>query len=283
MPIQEKPGTAKQGTSTTFLPTSISGCALWLDGQDPAGTGTAPSTGATISTWVDKAAGKNAAATGSPTYVAGGGINFNGTAYFLNQAFSQNLSQRSIFIVMQETVRNNVYGVFPLIPTPNTGADYQTTTGLSVETSNGLRFYANGGSYQSDIGNATLLVKAIYNDNMNGTTGSGYVNGTNVTNATAGYTAGTCSGYGVAARWIGGILSGYSLNGVIYEILFFNTPLSVANRRSIEGYLAQKWGLLASLPAGHPGPPSTISTVPTPYPITSIAARPQPKFIIGEL
>jgi len=285
MPIQEKPGTAKQGSSTTFLPTSVGNCVLWLDGKDPAGTGTPPSTGATVSTWTDKAAGKNAAATGSPTYVAGGGINFNGAAYFLNQTFSQNLSQRSIFIIMQETVHNGVYGVFPLIPTPSSGIDYQTTTGLSVETSNGLRFYGNGGSYQSDLGNASLLVKAIYNDNMNGTAGSGYLNGTNATNATAGYTAGTCSGYGVAARWSGNISTSYSLNGVIYEILFFNTPLSVVNRRTIEGYLAQKWGLTASLPVGHPGLTNnylTTSTAPISYPIVSIAARPQPKFIIGE-
>ena len=285
MPIQERAGTAKQGSSTTFLPTSVAGCALWLDGKDPAGTGTPPSTGATVSTWVDKASGKNGAATGSPTYVAGGGINFNGAAYFLNQAFSQNLSQRSIFIIMQETTRSTVYGVFPLIPTPSSGIDYQTTTGLSIETSNGLRFYANGGSYQSDIGNASLLVKAIYNDNMNGTTGSGYLNGTNVTNMTAGYTAGTCSGYGIAGRWLGSMSTSYSLNGVIYEILFFNTPLSIGNRQTIEGYLAQKWGLTASLPANHPGLTNnylTTTTVVIPYPITSIVARAQPKFIIGE-
>ena len=285
MPIQEKAGTAKQGSSTTFLPTSVGGCALWLDGKDPAGTGTPPSTGATVSTWVDKASGKNAAATGSPTYMAGGGINFNGAAYFLNQTFSQDLSQRSIFIIMQETVHNGVYGVFPLIPTPNTGADYQTTTGLSVETSNGLRFYGNNGSYFSDIGNATLLVKAIYNDNMNGTTGSGYLNGTNLTSMTAGYTAGTCSGYGIAGRWIGSMSTSYSLNGVIYEILFFNTPLGITDRQTIEGYLAQKWGLTASLPPNHPGLTNnylTRSAAATIVPVFSIAPRPNPKFVITE-
>lgn len=285
MPIQEVPATVKTGSSTTFLPTSITGCVLWLDGKDPAGTGIAPSTGATVSTWTDKASGKNGAATGSPTYLAGGGINFNGAAYFLNQAFAQNLSQRSIFIVMQETVRNNVYGVFPLIPNPTSGADYQTTTGLSVETSNGLRFYGNGGSYQSDIGNTSLLVKAIYNDNMNGTAGSGYLNGTNVTNATAGYTAVTCSGYGVAARWIGSISTSYALNGVIYEILFFNTPLGLTDRQTIEGYLAQRWGLITGLPAGHPGITNNYLTITTSSPqfsITSVA-RPSPVFTVKEI
>ena len=68
-------------------------CQLWLDGADPAGTGTPPSNGATVSTWVDKSTAKNAAATGSPTYVSGGGINFNGSSYFSNLSFAQNLSQ----------------------------------------------------------------------------------------------------------------------------------------------------------------------------------------------
>jgi hypothetical protein len=156
----------------TFSPIGIDGCKLWLDGKDPAGTGTPPSNGATVSSWIDKASAKNAAATGSPTYVAGGGINFNGSAYFLNQTFTQNLSQRSIFIVMQETVHNAVFGVFPLIPTPSSGNDYDSISGLTIETQNGLRFYSGFG-YQSDIGNASLLVKAVYNDNMNVRVGSG--------------------------------------------------------------------------------------------------------------
>lgn len=239
---------------TTFAPTNVSGCVLWLDGKDPAGTGTPPSNGATVSTWTDKSASaKNATSGGTPTYVSGGGINFNGSSFFYNLSFAQNLSQRSIFIIMQETVRNNTYGVFPLIPDPSTGSDWQTTNGLSIETSNGLRFYANGGAYQSDIGNSTLLVKAIYNDNMNNRSGSGYVNGTNATNATAGLTAGTCSGYGVGARWLGSTSMSYNLNGIIYEILYFNRPLGTTDRQTIEGYLAQKWSLTGSLPAGHPG------------------------------
>ena len=239
--------------STAFSPTSIAGCQLWLDGADPAANGVIPANGATVSTWNDKSGnGKNGAATGTPTYLTGGGINFNGSSYFLNQAFSQNLSQRSIIIVMQETTHTDFYGVLPFIPDPNSGNDSTTTNGLSIETKNGLRFYANSGGYTSDIGNTTLLVKAIYNDNMNVTTGSGYLNGTNATNVTANYTAGTCSGYGIGGRWLSGSMSGsYRLNGVIYEIIMFNTALSTNNRQTIESYLAQKWGLTGALPSGH--------------------------------
>lgn len=238
---------------TLFSPRSITSCALWLDGLDPAGTGIAPSVGSTVSTWTDKStSAKNATAGGTPTYVSGGGINFNGTSYFTNTSFVQNLSQRSIFIVMQETTRTAVGGVFPLIPTPSSGNDYDST-GLSIETQNGLRFY-NGSGYQSDIGNTSLLVKAVYNDNMNVRAGTGFVNGNSATTVTASYTAGTCSGYGVGARWLGGAISlTYPLNGVIFEIMFFNSPLGLSDRQNVEGYLAQKWGLTASLPAGHPG------------------------------
>jgi hypothetical protein len=250
--------------SASFSPTSVGSLALWLDGKDPAGTGTAPSSGATVSTWVDKStSAKNATSSGTPTYLSGGGINFNGSSFYSNMSFAQNLSQRSIFIVMQETVRNPVFGVFPLIPNPTSGSDYTSTTGLTIETSNGLRFY-NSAGYQSDIGNASLLVKAVYNDNMNGTAGSGYLNGNSATTATASYTAGICSGYGVAARWLGSISATYALNGVIFEIMYFNSPLGTTDRKNVEGYLAQKWGLTASLPAGHPGLTQTLySTTPS--------------------
>lgn len=237
---------------STFVPTQISGCVLWLDGKDPAGTGAQPISGATVSTWVDKStSGKNGTATGTPTY-SSPGINFTGTSYFLNQTFAQNLSQRSIFIIMQETTRASVAGVFPLIPNPSSGADYLTTTGLSIETSNGLRFYGNSGSYQSDFGNSVLLVKAIYNDNMNGTAGSSYLNGTIVNTNTAGYTAGTCSGYGVGARWGGSVSMTNRLNGIIFEIIYFSRPLLTSERQQVEGYLAWKWGLKTSLSADHP-------------------------------
>ena len=240
-----------------FSPLNVSGCVLWLDGMDPAGTRVIPSTGATVSTWIDKStSAKNATAGGTPTYVSGGGINFNGSSYFTNLSFAQNLSQRSIFIVMQETTRTAVGGVFPLIPTPSSGNDYDST-GLSIETQNGLRFY-NGSGYQSDIGNTSLLVKAVYNDNMDVRAGTGFVNGNSATTVTASYTAGTCSGYGIGARWLGGINLTYSLRGVIFEIMFFNRPLVLAERRQIEGYLAQKWSLTVSLPAGHPGLVSTL-------------------------
>jgi hypothetical protein len=50
-------------------------------------------------------------------------------------------------------------------------------------------------------------------------------------------------------------------DGEINEILVYNTPLSVTNRERVEGYLAWKWNLQASLSETHPFrfyPPGTI-------------------------
>ena len=260
--------------TTTFSPTSITGCALWLDGLDPLGTGTPPSSEATVSTWSDKSGnGKNAAATGTPTYVSGGGINFNGSSYFLNQTFSMNLSQRSIFIVMQETYRIQYAGIFSFIPTLPERYDQSQTTGLSYSTTdNSFQAYGNN-SYSVYIGNANTLPKAIYNEIMNITAGSGYLNGTNATNATANYTAGTCSGYTIGGRWQdGSVFGSLKLNGVIHEVIVFNTPLTTNNRQTIESYLAQKWSLTASLVAGHPGITTSVYQVTLPLPKQKIRA-----------
>ena len=256
-----------------FVPTLISGNQLWLDGSDPAGSGTAPANGATVSTWIDKATGKNAVATGTPTYFTGGGVNFNGSSYFLNQNFIMNLSQRSVFIVMQETNQIQYAGIFILIPTLPERFDQSQTTGLSYATTdNSFQVYGNN-SYGLYIGNANPLPKAIYNESMNITAGSGYLNGTNTTNVTATYTAGTCSGYGLACRWQdGSVFGSLRLNGVIYEILIYNTPLSTTQRRRVEGYLAQKWGLQSSLPANHPFKTIAPTGIPRSITIQSLSA-----------
>jgi hypothetical protein len=42
------------------------------------------------------------------------------------------------------------------------------------------------------------------------------------------------------------------VEGTISEILLYTSPLTITQRRSIEGYLAAKWGLTSSVPTTHP-------------------------------
>ena len=46
---------------------------------------------------------------------------------------------------------------------------------------------------------------------------------------------------------------GYSINAYVCEIIHYNTILASRDQQQIEGYLAQKWGLEANLPADSPG------------------------------
>jgi hypothetical protein len=49
-----------------------------------------------------------------------------------------------------------------------------------------------------------------------------------------------------------GFFGSYYFGGMIGEIVIVNEFLSDANRQKIEGYLAWKWGLVASLDVSHP-------------------------------
>ncbi len=46
--------------------------------------------------------------------------------------------------------------------------------------------------------------------------------------------------------------SGASWTGDMYEIMYFNSDIPLSQIQLMEGYLAWKWGLVASLPANHP-------------------------------
>ena len=245
-------------TNTTLItmnPTQIAGCSLWLDAAD---SSTMSFSGAIVTQWRDKSGNLNHAtgpANGITLDSANNRLVFppTGTPYLSNTTMAYPLSTRTIFIVAEETSTALYSGVLSFIPVPNTGLDHQTTNGMSIETTNGMRFYQNIAGYQSDLNSTTPtnpFPKAIYCDRLETRAGSGFVNGLNKTNVTATFTPGTSIGFVVGGRWTLGS-SGY-FKGYMYEILAFSSALSINQRQQIEGYLAWKWGLQASLPTTHP-------------------------------
>jgi hypothetical protein len=66
----------------------------------------------------------------------------------------------------------------------------------------------------------------------------------------------TYKDYPINQIFIGGFTSNVwgnrNFNGIIYEVLIYNSALATAQRQAVEGYLAWKWGFQASLVAGHP-------------------------------
>ena len=243
-------------TTSIFTPTQVSGCAFWFDGADQSSMSFSSSSN--LSQWRDKSGNAyNATASGSPGLIGfgtvnPGGVYFNGSsAYLSNFACPINLSQRAVFIVMQEVTHAGARGVLSFPPNPTTGVDYNTITGMSIETSNGLRFYANGGAYVSDMGNTSLLVKSTYFDSMTGTQGGSFLNGTNTSNNVPNFTQGTCTGFILGARWGGSGSPGIDSYGniIINEIIVYSNAITTTQRQAVEAYLSVKWGtgaLLAS-------------------------------------
>ena len=106
------------------------------------------------------------------------------------------------------------------------------------------------GSTNLTTANTWQLLEAINPDPSQSSTMSVYTNGTLIASGTSqsGTTAVTSPLY---INGQGGT-STNSYASYLAEVVVFNTGLSLANRQLIEGYLAWKWGLQASLPNTHP-------------------------------
>lgn len=76
-----------------------------------------------------------------------------------------------------------------------------------------------------------------------------YVNGSIVATAAATRLSASLGGYVIGARLLPSTPTSPYLKGEIMEIVYADAN---ADRQRIEGYLAHKWGLAASLPADHP-------------------------------
>lgn len=80
-------------SSSTLAPNAITGLTLWLDGNDPAGTGTPPSNGANVASFVDKSTtGANFSASATnPTFAANVYLSTKG-ALLINNGATTNFS-----------------------------------------------------------------------------------------------------------------------------------------------------------------------------------------------
>ena len=251
----------KAGMPAFVNPTSIPGCALWFDGNDPAGTGVAPANGASVSAWVNKGttAVTMAYGTSQPTFSSNfqngfGSVAFNGN--YFSGACSFNLAAKSGFLVCSQSnsATDSPQGFLSFY---GSGADtVGSTNGYGYQASQGgptfgwlYDIFSTG--YYLSIGGSTNTPIAVYSDVFASGTQQTFKNGTAGSTATPSSTPGTSTTLMLGARLIGGSLRG-SLYGNICEVIVYNVGLSIAQRQTVEGYLAWKWGLQAQLPATHP-------------------------------
>ena len=236
-----------------FIPTQISGCQLWMDAADST---TITRSGANVTQWNDKANNYSGPATNNPQYNSNPinslpTIRFDGASnrYVLISANNYNYSFMTYFMVIRwisgsggfmgtDTPSN--YGRALAVSSPNVqlllyNQFYTTSIPLTANQPCILSAYFNGTTDFTVILNGTPTVFAVAQGGGNTNT-----NGFNI---------------GVFNPTNGGNHSFDMGEGIVYSSIL-NDP----QRQSIEGYLAQKWGLVSSLPAGHPGRSQTFYT-----------------------
>jgi hypothetical protein len=223
---------------TTFSPRQIPGLGLWLDAADSSTvTGTTPITG-----WTDKSGnGRTVTITSGPTYgtTSQGG---NRTMVFNNNTITTSIASAVgtgdftlIAVWYQSSAGTNT------VLSLGTVASSSQSLGFSGNKYNFYQFgdvnesaySASSPSWAVQIGTRIGSVKKVYINGNVGTTPSSTSYDVSVTTVTIGKG------------------DNFAITGEIGEIMVYTGTMSDTSRQSLESYLAQKWGLTASLPGGH--------------------------------
>ena len=258
----------RYGPTVGVLPTSTPapGCTLWIDAADAT---TMTLSGSNVTQWRDKSGnGYVGTSSGSPVLTTVDGVRavtFNGsTQYFtFGDVADLGTTPLNLFVVSKfnttadgAIIAKSSFGavgrysllrsggnLVPLVEgatTTNqpTVADTNITRRLLAWTWDRATqaIYQNGGT--------TPIVSSTFSD-------------TTSLNTTFPFLVGAYNDGGT-----GGLppQSGLYFNGSINEVLCFLGPMTTLQRQQVEGYLAAKWALSSSLPAGHPYKTGTQTT-----------------------
>jgi hypothetical protein len=275
MPITSTPYTAVYG------PLSVAGatCQLWLDAADT--TQLVFSSGTNVNTWRDKSGfGNSCSNITAGTTITYPGTQVNGlntvnfTAGCIRGAFNGTSSNTgtdvTIFIVTSETAPNNNIRIFSLTGAGSYRDDLADQMLVYGAVGGYLVGYYRGGVYSTTY-SVTQNVPFLYTVTQTSGIGSQYFNGGSNTTASITTSAFAVTNYNIGTQY----LANQNYTGLMCEVVVYKNLLGDTQRQQIEGYLAQKWGLTANLPPGHPGLTQTfynskvyLSRVPlTPLPI----------------
>jgi len=255
---------SSNNVAASTLLNGIPGLQLWLDANDPLANGTFPSKGGDVlPIWADKSGnGYDAVGAGGPTITTNSqnylpGITVNNTVGGVNGTYYSSPIPPGTFINGL-----SVFGVYKSLgSTSQNAVFYRSSSASGSNLSNPFATEYNKilvGSATAVQYNATTLYQpstALMYINMNQTnsTVSQTLNGTSqTTSVLSGSTPWTTSDIGNLFFLGSRPDKDATSNQIFYEVIVFNTNLTTAERQSVEGYLAWKWGLQASLPTLHP-------------------------------
>jgi hypothetical protein len=237
---------------------------VWLDGNDPLNTGDSGTAGATLTTWTDKSGfGRNMVFSGTGT------VSYSNASIRGINTISIALSQGLGTISAAAGLFSNNYCGFIVFRNVSGGTElFGTLDGSSwaipvevladqryVGVAAGNRAFVGNGAQVTGFANITTMWDfTLTNYASSGGTGvwNEYINGSNVT-VTGGTTTGLNAAHTVSSIFfIGRGSASVAYTGQYCEILIYNSAITTIQRQHIEGYLAWKWGIQASLPGAHP-------------------------------
>jgi hypothetical protein len=223
-----------------FTPLDVPGCQIWLDAADLSSF--TFSSGTTISSWKDKSGfGNNFTSTaGTNTRIADGAysvVSFS-TGNYMSSTNQVPLALTSSFFVVVKVL--DIGGINMIVGCTNITSGGNLSD-FSIRIIDGL---LNGTSAklgnEDDIGNQTYYVNGSFNPNFGTST---YNNTYSIIDTMVSGKSGTT--YITLSSAFG---SNRYLKGNIAEFLFYPGGVTGAQRQAVEGYLANKWGLKASIP-----------------------------------
>ena len=238
VPIPKQAMTALSYNATITPVTAATGIQLWLDASD---TATTTVVAGKLTAWTDKS-GKGCAVTVPATTVTYKSAFLNGRATL---GFAGNAN---ITTTIPTPPGNGDYAVIAVWK-PYSGGTYAAITMGPASASPSLGLGYNGsyynlfewgqaesdytaaaGSYVIQIGTRVGGVKTCYINGTAAPTGTGTLQ--NITNGSVSIGGG----------------DGFYITGEIAEIIIYTGTLTTSQRQVLEGVLAAKWGLQASLP-----------------------------------
>ena len=227
-----------------FAPPLLSNLSLWLDAAD-SNTFTF-SSGSNIIQWRDKSSTSNhvSALSGTTTRSGSSVVLSSSFMTFTRSALFSGTTGTSVFFVF--SIPSNFGNGHPIGNDLASGGQSSSfnwsdnvlyeNIGFSTRQVVGAVFPGNTNQIYTNIANRggnTLILR----------------NGTQVFSAAYGSAYAGSTGYRIGSRGPG---ESYPFTGVLYEIVYYSTTLTLSQQQQVEGYLAWKWGLQNSLPTTHP-------------------------------
>jgi hypothetical protein len=234
--------------SLPFSPRNISGLQLWLDAADQSSI---TLSGSSVTQWSDKSGNARHLGVGSgTTSYSSNAIQLANSYMFVSSPVD--LSSVTVFIVAKTTGGNN-QTVFEGRPTSSPDWNSLDGFGFYMDSQSSIRFYGQQDVWQFSTFSVSTSTPQVFSFQSSGTSVSGWYNGVSQSGGTLSSSrTSTAQGFAIGAAWYNGSYINVIANTSLYEIITYNTVLTTTQRQQVEGYLAQKWGLTASLPSTHP-------------------------------